>query len=151
VTVRPGRTERTLLGPAVVLTLVAGTASVAVAWAAVGAEGRRAALVAVGMVLGFLLVGQLPVAQVARGRRRLGAALLVLLFVVRLLVLLVAFGVFYVADGVDREALGLTVITCALAWTAGTVWSALRWRPMVVDPEPSGPPPAASEDAPPRW
>jgi ATP synthase protein I len=133
-----------------VLALLTGAAAVAVAWAAAGGEGLRGALVGVGLVLGFLLVGQLPVAQVARGRRRLGAALLVLLFVARLLVLLVAFGVFYVADGVDREALGLTVIACALAWTAGTVWSAVHWRPMVVDPEPSTPPQVASEDAPPR-
>jgi hypothetical protein len=31
--------------------------------------------------------------------------------------------------------LGLTVIGTALGWTVGTVWSALRWRPMVVEPE----------------
>jgi hypothetical protein len=140
VTVRPGRTERTLLTRAVVLTLLTGVLAVLVGAAVDGADGLRAATVAALLVLGFLLVGQLPVAQVARGRRRLGSALLVLLFVARVLALLVAFAVFYVAEGVDREVLGLTVIACALAWTAGTVWSALRWRPMVVDPE----------DAPPR-
>jgi hypothetical protein len=30
-------------------------------------------------------------------------------------------------------------MVCALAWTAGTVWSAVRWRPMVVDPEDTPP------------
>jgi hypothetical protein len=139
-TAQPGRTERTLLGRAVALALLAGAVSVGVATAVAGGDGLRAALLGVGLVLGFLLVGQLPVAQVARGRRRLGAALLVVLFVLRVVALLVAFAVFYVSDGVDREVLGATVMACALAWTAGAVWSALRWRPMVVDPE----------DAPPR-
>jgi hypothetical protein len=139
-TVHPGRTERTLLGRAVVLALLTGAVSIVVAVVVAGADGLRAAALAVGLVLGFLLVGQLPIGQVARGRRRLGAALLVVLFVLRVIALLVAFAAFYVADGVDREVLGLTVMACALAWTAGTVWSALRWRPLVVDPE----------DAPPR-
>jgi hypothetical protein len=138
-TANPGRTERTLLGRAVVLAVLAGAVSVVVAAAVAGADGLRAALVAVGLVLGFLLVGQVPVAQVARGRRRLGAALLVVLFVLRVVALLVAFAAFYVADDVDREVLGLTVMVCALAWTAGTVWSAVRWRPMVVDPEDTPP------------
>jgi hypothetical protein len=79
-------------------------------------------------------VGQLPVAQVARGRRALGAALLVFLYSTRVVLLLVAFRVFSVAGQVDRETLGLTVVICALAWTAGTVWAAMRWRPMVVEP-----------------
>ena len=52
-----------------------------------------------------------------------------------MLLLVVAFRVFAGSDEVDRSALGLTVIACALAWTAGTVWTALRWRPMLVEPE----------------
>lgn len=136
-------TERTLLGRAVVLTLLVGLVSVGLA-AAAGRAAVLAALLALGLVLGFLLIGQLPVAQVARGRRRVGAALLVVLFTIRVLLLLVAFRVFYVSDDVDRKVLGLTVIACALAWTAGTVWAALRWRPMVVEPDAAQPPSAAS-------
>lgn len=132
-------TERALLGPAVVLTALTGGVAVVVAALAVGSDGTRAALLAVGLVLGFLLVGQIPVSQVARGRRRLGSALLVVLFTTRVLLLLLAFRLFYVSETVDREVLGLSVIACATAWTAGTVWSALRWRPMVVEPEDSGP------------
>ena len=132
-------TERALLGPAVVLTALTGVVAVVVAAVAVGADGTRAALLAVGLVLGFLLVGQVPVSQVARGRRRLGSALLVVLFTTRVLLLLLAFRLFYVSETVDREVLGLSVIACAMAWTAGTVWSALRWRPMVVEPEDTEP------------
>lgn len=129
------RTERTLLGPAVALTALTGVVAVVVAALVVGWDGTRAALVAVGLVLGFLLVGQLPVSQVARGRRGVGSALLLFLFTARVMLLLVAFRVFYTSPDVDREVLGLSVIACALGWTAGTVWSALRWRPMVVEPE----------------
>lgn len=132
----PAGPARTLLGRAVVLTLLAGLLAMAVATATVGGEGLLGASVGLGLVLGFLLVGQLPVAQVARGRRALGAALLVSLYSTRVVLLLVAFRVLSGAGQVDREALGLTVVICALAWTAGTVWAAVRWRPMVVEPEP---------------
>lgn len=132
---RPAGLWRTLLGSAVGLTLLAGAASVLVAVGVAGRAGLFGALVAVALVTGFLLVGQVPLAQAARGRRRVGAALLLLLYTARVMLLLVAFRVFYMRDGVSREALGLTVIACAAAWTAGTVWSALRWRPLVVEPE----------------
>jgi hypothetical protein len=132
-------TERTLLGRAVILTLLAGVVSGVVAAVTVGREGTLAALVALGLVLGFLVLGQLPVAQAARGRRGTGAALLLLLYSVRIAVLLGTFRIFYTSDGLDRDVLGLTVIACAAGWTVGTVWSALRWRPMVVEPdEPAG-------------
>lgn len=134
---RPAGPVRTLLGRAMVLTLLAGLVSAAVAAVAVGLDGALAALVGVGLVLGFLLVGQLPVAQVARGRRALGAALLVSLYSTRLLLLLLTWRVLSASDTVDRRTLGLTVVVCALAWTAGTVWSAMRWQPVLIEPEPS--------------
>ena len=127
---------RVLLGRATALTMVAGLGCAAVAAAVVGADGVLAALVGVGLVLGFLLVGQLPVAQVASGRRALGAALLVSLYSTRVLLLVLAWRVLSRSDALDRGSLGLTVVVCALAWTAGTVWSALRWQPVLIVPEP---------------
>ena len=130
---------RTLLTRAVVLTALTAALAVVLAALVRGGPGGLGAAAGGTLVLCFLLVGQLPVAQVARGRRRLGVALLVVLFVVRLMVLVVGYGVVVTAPGaVDRDALGLTVIGAALAWTAGTVWSALRWRPILVEPD--GPP-----------
>jgi len=126
---------RTLLGAAVGATLLVGLLSAAVAAMTVGRDGSLGAVVGLGLVLGFLLVGQLPVAQVAAGRRALGVGLLLFLYSSRVLLLLIALRAFSVDGRVDREALGLTVVACALAWTAGTVWTALRWRPMVVEPE----------------
>ncbi len=138
-TSRAAHTERTLLGRAVTLTLVTGVASVVVAAVTVGRTGLLAALVALGLVLGFLVLGQLPVAQAARGHRGAGAALLLLLYSARIAILLGTFRVFYSSDDLDRDVLGLTVIACAAGWTIGTVWSALRWKPMVVEPdEPAG-------------
>jgi len=134
---RPGTSARGLLGPAVLAALAAGAVAVVVAGLVDGSEGVTGALVGAGLVLGFLLVGQLPVAQVARGRRGVGAALLVLLYTVRVILLLVARRVLSVSDDVHRASVGVTVIACALAWTAGTVWSALRWRPLVVEPDSS--------------
>lgn len=136
-TPRRAATERTLLSRAVLLTLGVGALCALAAGLLRGGAGLVGAALAVGLVLAFLLVGQLPVAQAARGRRRLGAALLVVLYLLRVLLLVLAYAL-VVASGdarLDREALGLTVVASALAWTAGTVWSALRWRPMVVEPE----------------
>lgn len=132
---RPGTEPRRLLGPAVVAALVAAAVSVAVAAVGAGREGALGALVGAGLVLAFLLVGQVPVAQAARGRRGLGAFLLVVLYLLRVVLLLVAFQAVLSGDTVHRRSVGLTVICCALAWTAGTVWSAMRWRPMVVEPD----------------
>jgi ATP synthase protein I len=133
----PGTDARRLLGPAVAAAVVVGVVAVAVAAVAAGSEAVSGALVGAGLVLGFLLVGQVPVAQAARGRRWLGAFLLVVLYLVRVVLLLVAFQLVVRSAGIHRTAVGVTVIVCALAWTAGTVWSALRWRPLVVEPEPA--------------
>lgn len=132
---RPGTDARRLLGPAVVAAAVAGVLGVVLAAVVSGAEAVSGVLVGAGLVLAFLLVGQVPVAQAARGRRGLGAFLLVVLYLLRVVLLLVAFQAVLASDGVQRTAVGLTVIGCALAWTAGTVWSALRWRPLVVEPD----------------
>ena len=126
---------RVLLGRAVILTLATGGLATVVAGLVAGGQGVLGALLALALVLGFLLLGQLPLGLVARGRGRLGTALLVLIYTARLVILLMAFRTFSVAGGVDRTVLGLTVIACALAWTIGAVWSALLWRPMVVDPD----------------
>jgi len=117
---------------------------VGVAAAAAGATGALGAVVGAGLVLAFLIVGQVPVAQAAKGRRTLGAGLLLMLYLTRVGLLLTAFRLVVEGNEVHRQSVGLTVIACALAWTAGTVWSALRWRPLVVEPlEPQ-------EAAPPR-
>ena len=132
----PGTSARGLLGPAVLAALAAGALSVVVAAAVSGGPGAAGAAIGLALVVGFLLLGQVPVAQVARGRRGLGAALLLLLYTARVVLLLVALRVLSDADGVHRGAVGLTVIAAALAWTAGTVWSAMRWRPLVVETDP---------------
>lgn len=130
---------RAMLTRAVVLATTVGLVSIAVAGATRGAPGAVGATLGLGLVLAFLLVGQVPVAQVAAGRRRLGAALLVLLYTTRVLMLLAAFRIVLGAGAeVDRRSLGLAVLASALGWTAGTVWSAVRWRPYVVGPEGHG-------------
>ena len=131
----PGTSARGLLGPAVLAALAAGALAVVAAAVVAGGPGAAGASIGLALVVGFLLLGQVPVAQVARGRRGLGAALLLLLYTARVVLLLLALRVLSDADDVHRGAVGLTVIVCALAWTAGTVWSALRWRPHVVEPD----------------
>ena len=130
------RTGSTLLRLPVAVALGTGVAAGILAALLVGRPGVVAAALGIGLVLAFLLVGQLPVAAAARGRRQVGTALLIGGYTLRVWLVLVAFGLFRDADGVDRDVLGLTVVAVALGWTAGAVWSLLRWRPMVVEPEP---------------
>ena len=134
------RPVRELLSRAVVLTVLAGTTCAAAAAVTRGRPGLVSAAAACVLVLAFLLVGQLPVHQAGLGRRRTGAALLVVLYALRVLLCLAAFRVVTTTGraDLDREVLGLTTLACALAWTAGTVWTALRWRPVVVVPESAG-------------
>ncbi|MGH8939156.1 MAG: hypothetical protein ACRDV2_07380 [Actinomycetes bacterium] len=121
--------------PATVLAAGTGLLCVLVGWRTEGSRGLVAAALGTVLVLAFLLVGQLPVAQASRGRRGLGAMLLLLGYTTRIALLLAAFRAFYSAPSVDREVLGVTIVVTALAWTAGAVWAFLRWRPLYVEPE----------------
>ena len=127
---------RALLDRAVLLTLLAGLACAAVAAVVRGVAGLAGVLVALVLVLVFLLVGQLPVAVAARGSRWGAGLLLMGLYVVRILVVIAGYLVVVNTDtGLDHRWLGIGVLVSALGWTTGTVWSALRWRPYVVDPD----------------
>ena len=126
---------RRLLGPATLTALAVGAVCVVAGSVLSGPAGLAAALLGIVLVLGFLLVGQLPVAQAARGRGGLGAMLLLLGYSLRVLMLLVVFVAVTQAGAPDREVLGGTVIAVGLGWTAGTVWTWLHWRGPVVDVE----------------
>lgn len=132
---RRGVGVRALLTPSVLVATVVGAGCAVVALLVDGAAGLLAAVLATAVVLAFLLAGQLPVAQAARGRRGLGAMLLLIGYSSRLFLLL-ALGVGLTeAGGPERRVAGLTVVAVGLGWTGATVWSWLRWQPPVVDVE----------------
>lgn len=143
---RRGTGARALLTPAVVGAVVTWLVTAVLALVVDGSTGLAAAALGGALVLGFLVAGQLPVAQAAKGRGFLGASLLLVGYLTRVVLVLVAF-VLVVVDGrMDRQVLGGTVMAVALGWTAGTVWSWLHWRPPVVDvdlPAAAGPQPGA--------
>ena len=114
------------LGTGLVCTLVAGLTS--------GGLGVLSATLAVAVVLAFLWIGQLPVAQAARGRKRLGAALLILGYTVRVAVVVLALQLFFTSPTVDRRVFGVSVVLCALAWTAGGLWRLATWRSVTIEP-----------------
>lgn len=126
---------RSLLAPATLVALGVGLVCAVVGSVVSGLDGLGAAVLGLALVLGFLIMGQLPVAQAARGRGGLGAMLLLLGYLSRVLLLLVVFVLVTQAGAPDREVLGGTVIAVALGWTAGTVWTWLHWRGPVVDVE----------------
>jgi hypothetical protein len=142
------RLERELLGRAFLLSLVAGVGCVV--GAAVAGGGRAAVSAAVGaaMVLAFLALGQVPVAAAARGHRGMAAMLLLLGYLSRVMVLLLALLIVLNGEGLDRVPVGLSVMATAAAWTVGAVWAMVRWRPVLIEPvAPSSSVPASSDEA----
>jgi hypothetical protein len=130
-----GTGPRALLTPAVLVAVAVAVVCAVVALVVEGPSSLGAVALGSALVLGFLLVGQLPVSLAAKGRGGLGAMLLLLGYTTRVALLLLAFRMVLRSGSPDREVLGLTVVAVGLGWTAGTVFSFLRWRPAVVDVE----------------
>jgi hypothetical protein len=126
---------RALLGSSVLVALGVAAICAVVGSVVAGLPGLAAAGLGGGLVVGFLLLGQLPLVQAAKGRGGLGAMMLLLGYCLQVLVLLVVFVVVLEAGAPDRQVLGITMVAVALGWTAATVWKWLHWRPPVVDVE----------------
>jgi hypothetical protein len=127
-------------------TLVVGVACSLVGWVAAGTEGLAGGLVATAIVVGFLTSGLIPIriTQGASVRAGLGLAVLLLTYTLRLALVLAALVLISRAGLVDARWLGVTIIACALTWSAVHVAHAVlasRHEPTVV-PEPSVRPPA---------
>ena len=132
-TVRREVGVRSLLGPSVLVALGVAGLCMVLGLVFAGPEGLAAAALGGALVVGFLLLGQLPLVQAAKGRRGIGALMLLFGYLLQVLVLLVVFAVVIASSGVDDRVLGLTIIAVALGWTAATVWRWLHWRPPVVE------------------
>jgi hypothetical protein len=118
-------------------TVVAGAVCAIVAWFAVGADGTASAAIGTVIVVGFFWSGTIPVVLADGARLGAGAGLAVLLltYTLRLAVVLLLLRLLSRNEVVDRRSLGLTVIACALTWTAVHIGAATRRRagPTVAD------------------
>jgi ATP synthase protein I len=101
---------------AALATLGAGLLAVLVAWLAVGAHGPLSAGLGTAIVLAFFGMGSLPLLVVGEGRNGLAWVVLGLGYVLRILVGVVVWALAVSSDAIDRRAVGLTVIGCALVW-----------------------------------
>lgn len=124
-------------------TLATGLACSLAGWAAAGGEGLAGGLVATASVVAFLTTGLIPIriTQGADVRAGLGLAVLLLTYTLRLALALMALALISQAGFADTRWLGVTIIACALSWSAVHVAHAVRasrHEPTVV-PEPSGP------------
>ena len=101
-------------------TTAVGAVCSIVAWLAVGSEGAASAAIGTVIVVGFFWTGIIPVSLTDGARLGAGAGLAVLLltYTLRLAVVLLLLRLLSRADVVDRRSLGVTIITCALTWTA---------------------------------
>jgi ATP synthase protein I len=109
-------------------TLVAGLACSLAGWAAAGTEGLAGGLVATAIVVAFLTSGLIPI-KVTQGvevRAGLGLAVLLLTYTLRLALALMALALISRAGFADTRWLGVTIIACALTWSAVHVAHSVR-------------------------
>jgi ATP synthase protein I len=114
--------------PAALATLATGLVAVLVAWAAVGAHGPLSALLGTAIVLAFFGLGAVPLLLAGRGANGLAWMVLGLGYVLRILIGVVVYAVAVSSDAIDRSAVGLTVIACALVWLNTQLVTGLRRR-----------------------
>jgi hypothetical protein len=96
----------------------------AVAGLLVGGKGALGAVVAAVVVMAFFGSGIVPLLVVRgedEGSKGLATGILLLTYTLRLAVAVAVLRVGSRTDLVDRRSLGLSVIACALAWTAAQV------------------------------
>ena len=124
---------RVLLRPATALALCLGLGCTLVAGLVGGGRGALSAAAATVLVLGFLWFGQLPIAQAARGRRRLATALLIVGYTVRVAAALLALRLLLGSTTLDRRVFGASIVLIALGWTAGGLWSLMGWRSVTIE------------------
>jgi ATP synthase protein I len=109
---------------AALTTTVAGVVAVLVGFVAVGGAGPLSALVGLLLVLGFLSAGSLPLLVAgdgSHGRDKLGFLVLGTTYALRLVLAIAVLTVADASGSVDSNVMGLTVIACALVWTATQV------------------------------
>jgi len=99
-----------------------------VGWLAVGTNGAAAAAIGTLIVVGFLWSGTIPVVLTDGARLGAGAglALLLLTYTLRLAIVVLVLKLLSRADLIDRRSVGVTIIACALTWTAVHVGAAVR-------------------------
>jgi ATP synthase protein I len=125
--------SRSVLGPATLLALAVGVLCTGVAGVASGGRGVLSAAAATALVLGFLWFGQLPIALAARGYNRLATAQLIIGCIIRVAVGVLALQLLFTSSAFDRRVFGVSIMVCALAWTAGAVWGFTRYRSVTVE------------------
>lgn len=106
-----------------VTTAVAGVVAALAGAVVAGSAGLLAGLVGTVLVLLFFAGGTLPLALTdgRDGRAGLGFVVLGLTYALRLVLAVAVLSVATASGHVDRRVMGLTVIGCALVWTATQV------------------------------
>ena len=109
-------------------TLATGLLCSAVAWVVAGPEGLVSGLLATLLVVAFLWSGFVPlyVTRALRSRVGVGLGVLLLTYALRLALVLVVLRLAAPSEYLDGRWLGLTMIGCALTWTAVHVAVVLR-------------------------
>ena len=116
-------------GVAALVTAAVGVVAAGVAWAVTGSDGPLSAALGALLVIVFLSAGTIPFAvagDTTQGRGGLAFMVLGLTYALRVVLALVVAKL--AAPHVDGQAVGLTVLACATAWTATTLVLTLSRR-----------------------
>ena len=117
---RLGRRQRI----AALTTSLAGLVAALLGAVTAGRDGVLSAIVGTVLVLLFLSAGSLPLVVAGdgtQGRAKLGFLVLGMTYALRLVLAVAVLTVADASGSVDSQVMGVTVIACALVWTATQV------------------------------
>lgn len=130
--------KRLVLVP-LLITAVAGAICIVLA-AILGSSGALlASVIGVAVVLLFFGLGQFAVAWVLRNRPEISMGAAMLVYLTQMIVLFILMIVLKEATFFDAKVFALTIVACALVWTAAAVTTLVRSNVLYVEPG-SGPP-----------
>jgi hypothetical protein len=113
----------------------------AAGWVIAGRPGLAGAAIATLIVVVFLSSGLAPVLIAGRPQvpPSIGLAVLLVTYTLRLALVLLAVALIMKADFIDVQWLGVTIVACALTWSAAHFWHAVRRSKTELTIEPETP------------
>lgn len=122
-----------------IITAIAGVICIVLSTIFAGGSGALASVIGAVVVLLFFGLGQFAVAWVLRNRPEISMGAAVLVYLIQMIFLFVLMIILKDATFFNSKVFALTIVACALVWTASAVTTLVKSNVLYVEPG-SGPP-----------
>lgn len=121
-----------------IITAIAGVICIVLFTIFAGGSGALASVIGAAVVLLFFGLGQFAVAWVLRNRPEISMGAAVLVYLIQMIFLFVLMIILKDATFFNSKVFALTIVVCALVWTAAAVTTLVKSNVLYVEPG-SGP------------